>query len=116
MCPNLALMLQQRLGAKPKHKDVFVQLNYSKATGPGDITCSALNGLVTAFRKAPVSNPDHRNGIKLHIDANKTCGDSKKFDLGGSKSFKIDKGEPGSGFAERREKRHAHSCCVRSFW
>lgn len=84
----------KRLGARPKHKDVFVQLNYSKQTGPRDVTCNGLDALVAAFRKAPLSNPDHRNGIKLHIDADKTCGGSKRYDLGGSKTFKIDRGEP----------------------
>jgi hypothetical protein len=78
----------KKLGAKPKHRDVFVELNYSKSTSASDISCGALDDLVTAFRKAPLTNPDHRDGVKLHIDAGKKCGRSG-FDLGGSGSFKV---------------------------
>lgn len=84
----------RKLGASPKHRDVFVELNYSKKTGPREISCGALDDLVTAFKRGPLTNPDHKTGIKLHLDAGKKCGRSG-FDLGGSGSFKVN----GSGCA-----------------
>lgn len=79
------------LGANPKHRDVFVEFNYSKSLSPADISCGALDDLVTAFRKGPVKNPDHKDGIKLHIDAGKKCGHKGNagYDLGESGSFKV---------------------------
>jgi hypothetical protein len=79
----------KKLGASPKHRDVFVEFNYSKKVGPADIQCGpGLNDLVAAYKSAPLSNPDGKNGIKLHIDAGKTCG-SHDYDMGGSSKFKV---------------------------
>jgi hypothetical protein len=83
-----------KLGAKPKHRDVFVELSYSRKTGASDISCGALDDLVTAFKHGPLKNPDGKKGVTLHIDAGKKCGHSG-FDLGGSGHFKVN----GSGCA-----------------
>lgn len=54
------------MGADPKHKDVFVQLD---TIANGSITQAALNIVINAFANAPVSNPDGTTGINLHIDS-----------------------------------------------
>jgi hypothetical protein len=78
----------RKLGAKPSHRDVFLELDYAKhATGPGDLQCGGLNDLVKAFASAPLTNPDAKKGIRLHIDAGKTCA-GHDYDLGGSSKFK----------------------------
>ena len=41
---------------------------------------------MAAFATAPVTNPDGKPGINLHIDAGKTC-PSRSYDLGGSQLF-----------------------------
>jgi len=79
----------KKLGADPKHRDVFLELDYSKQVGPSDVQCSGLNHLVKAFAGGPLQNPDGKQGIRLHIDAGKTCG-SHGYDMGGSSTFKVD--------------------------
>ena len=44
-----------------------------------------------AFKQAPLANPDGTTGIRLHIDAGKTC-PSRKYDLGGSSRFGVPAG------------------------
>lgn len=78
----------KKLGANPKHRDVFVELEYSKQTGANEVQCSGLNELVKAFASGPLANPDGKQGIRLHIDAGKTCG-SHDYDMGGSSTFKV---------------------------
>jgi hypothetical protein len=79
----------RKLGASPKHRDVFVQLDYAKgATSPNDISCAGLNSLVKAYAAGPLTNPDGRKGIRLHIDAGKKC-PGHDYDLGGSRTFKV---------------------------
>src|SRR5262245_28982179 len=57
------------MGAKYDHKDVFVEVDYMVA---GDHTHKplkkAIDGVVKAFKNAPVLNPDGKTGIKLHVD------------------------------------------------
>jgi len=53
------------MGADPKHKDIFVQLD----TIPGGaVSQTALNEVIAAFANAPVGNPDGSTGINLHVD------------------------------------------------
>jgi hypothetical protein len=75
------------MGANPKHKDVFVEIDYMDCgvtgTSIGSLlgpsaSCSvphnhrpnpdALAMLVASFAAAPVQNPDGTSGINLHID------------------------------------------------
>jgi hypothetical protein len=52
------------LGANPRHKDIFVEVDYMDLHKPNP---TAMTEVEEAFRKAPVSNPDGIDGIKLHI-------------------------------------------------
>lgn len=74
------------LGSDPNHKDIFVQINYASAALRQSTSCSELDAIVVAFANAPVSNPDGRSGINLHIDAGISC-PSRSYDLGGSTTF-----------------------------
>ena len=93
------------LGASPRHRDIFVQLDYGSAAAKQQTTCKGLDQLYTAFKKAPLSNPDGKRGIALHLDAGKTC-PSRKYNLGGSRvasiSSCIDYGGLQQAFAENR--------------
>lgn len=73
------------MGADPKHKDLFLQVNWMLPDGA--VACwtpfwcppsadgahppdqEALGRLVDALAQGPVSNPDGRPGIALHVDA-----------------------------------------------
>lgn len=61
------------MGADPLHKDIFVQVDYMVAA---DHTHKpkqeSLKHIVASFAAAPVSNPDGRGGISIHIDAGAT--------------------------------------------
>jgi hypothetical protein len=83
----------KRYGAKPNHKDVFVEFAFGPGINAGDIQCSGLNDIYDAFKNAPVNNPDGRRGITIHMDADKTC-PSRKYDLGGVSRFKIEYAPP----------------------
>jgi len=56
------------LGASPDHKDLFVEIDYMVAGDhshkPDD---PALDMVKTAFAHAPIANPDHVDGIALHL-------------------------------------------------
>ncbi|NTX17293.1 hypothetical protein HUA74_44360 [Myxococcus sp. CA051A] len=52
------------LGANPRKKDIFVEVDYLPGLLP---TQDTLNSVITAFAKAPVSNPNGSTGITLHL-------------------------------------------------
>jgi hypothetical protein len=54
-----------QMGADPRHKDVFVQLDVMLGH---PIQQDAIKLVVDAFTNAPVSNPDGKAGIALHVD------------------------------------------------
>ncbi len=62
------------MGANPQHKDLFLQIDYMvdksedspHSHKPKD---KALEKVIKVFANAPVSNPDKKNGITVHIDA-----------------------------------------------
>jgi hypothetical protein len=54
------------MGANPNHKDVFVQLDSMRGH---QLDPAALQTVINSFANAPMSNPDGRTGITLHIDA-----------------------------------------------
>ncbi len=81
---SLATASVAPLGANPNHKDIFVQIDYANAGIRQSAACSEFDAIVAAFASAPVSNPDGRSGIALHIDAGITC-PSRSYDLGGSR-------------------------------
>lgn len=54
------------MGADPNHKDVFVQVD---TVGLNAVIAQISLGVaITAFARAPVSNPDGFTGITLHVD------------------------------------------------
>lgn len=73
------------LGARPDHKDVFVEVDYMMGRAPltqtpvptrvadeGLATGTVLDNVILSFLNAPVSNPDGATGIKLHIEIDLT--------------------------------------------
>ncbi len=74
------------LGANPNHKDIFVQINYANATIRQNASCAEFDRIVAAFANAPVTNPDGRPGVNLHIDAGKSC-PGRNYNLGGSSIY-----------------------------
>jgi hypothetical protein len=52
-------------GANPRHKNLYVEVDAMAGLAPSK---EALDQVVRAFRRAPVSNPDGRKGIDLYID------------------------------------------------
>jgi hypothetical protein len=67
------------LGANPKHKDIFVQLDYMEGLDAQGVFHShrpragAIQLVIDAFGAAPVDNPDHKPGIYLHVDCGTNC-------------------------------------------
>jgi hypothetical protein len=58
------------LGARPDHKDLFVEVDATLAQTP--INPRSLPMVVAAFEKAPVQNPDQTIGIRLHLEVDET--------------------------------------------
>lgn len=52
------------LGARPDHKDLFVEIDHGPARGFPD---GVVRRLVDAFAAAPVENPDGTTGVRLHL-------------------------------------------------
>ncbi|MEA2386690.1 MAG: hypothetical protein QOJ22_864 [Thermoleophilaceae bacterium] len=53
------------MGADPRHKDIFMEIDFMEnhpldPVGIGDI--------IASFAAAPVTNPDGKNGVTMHID------------------------------------------------
>jgi hypothetical protein len=59
--------------AKPRHKDLFVEIDYMSGHRPDP---AAIKDVVDAFAAAPVDNPDGVKGINLHVQV----GDSVHHD------------------------------------
>ena len=53
------------MGARPNHKDVFVELDFMPPHGFG---AGGVSPVIDAFADAPVGNPDGTPGITLHVD------------------------------------------------
>ncbi len=76
----------RKLGARPDHRDVFVEVDYANGFDRSNVSCGDLDGLVDAFAGAPLTNPDGKGGIRLHIDAGFKC-PSRSYSFGGSSRF-----------------------------
>ncbi len=48
----------------PLHKDIYVEIDYMHFHTPRP---EALSNVIRAFKNSPVSNPDHKAGINLHL-------------------------------------------------
>lgn len=56
------------LGARPDHRDIFVEVDYMKDSSHSDRPrVKALRQVKSAFRRAPITNPDESRGITLHF-------------------------------------------------
>jgi hypothetical protein len=76
-----------KLGAKPKHRDVFVEIDVaSDVDRTAVLSCGELDEVVDAFKGAPLMNPDGTTGINLHLDAGIEC-PSRDYTLGGASTF-----------------------------
>jgi uncharacterized delta-60 repeat protein len=53
------------MGANPMHKDIFIHADWMTGIKPNARTIKVVTD---AFRDAPVTNPDGKKGINLHID------------------------------------------------
>ena len=78
----------KKLGAKRRHKDVSVEIDFQKGISRSVVSCGELDRLYNAFKNAPLTNPDRKKGVRLHLDAGKKCG-SRKYNLGGSSGFSV---------------------------
>ncbi|WP_062531866.1 hypothetical protein, partial [Leptolinea tardivitalis] len=58
------------LGANPKHKDIFIEMDYMVKPGVGDLgpDATVINNIVAVFNAAPVTNPDGTTGIHIHLE------------------------------------------------
>ena len=58
------------LKADWKHKDLFVEIDYMGSDGTHDHKPDpeAIEQVKTAFKNAPVKNPDNKDGITLHVE------------------------------------------------
>jgi uncharacterized delta-60 repeat protein len=59
------------MGADPMHKDIFVHADWMHAASGSSTfkpSIKTMKVVTAAFAKAPVSNPDGRTGINLHVD------------------------------------------------
>lgn len=55
------------LGANPRHKDLFIEVDYLQAADHSHrLSEATLDRVVNAFAAAPVTNPDGSTGIRLH--------------------------------------------------
>ncbi|MCM6776393.1 M66 family metalloprotease [Nocardia sp. CDC159] len=73
------------MGANPRHKDIFVEMDYMNGRLPSG---PALDRIVDVFAAAPVANPDGRQGIAIHLDAGNARG--AKYNLGGGNQVPYD--------------------------
>lgn len=79
----------RELGADPLHKDLFVEADYMTGIGHDHLLDYAhLMDIVNVFASAPVSNPDGKTGVNIHIDTGGAAygvpaGTHPEFDLGG---------------------------------
>src|SRR2546425_5804617 len=48
----------------PLHKDIYVEIDYMHFHQPRP---EALTNVIRAFKNSPVSNPDQKKGINLHL-------------------------------------------------
>ncbi|UUW91387.1 hypothetical protein ABFU82_22205 [Nocardioides sp. WV_118_6] len=74
------------LGADPRHKDLFVELDWMPGLRP---SVTVLDRVVQVFAAAPVDNPDGTAGIRIHLDGGAYPGRTT-YDLGGAGQVPLD--------------------------
>lgn len=68
------------LGADPRHKDLFVEVDVMQGVPFGAIEEQALQLVAQALAVAPIDNPDGQPGINLHIIRDTGPGESVPFE------------------------------------
>lgn len=81
------------LGAKPMHKDVFVEVDYMQFHKPipqaiKDVTGFRIFNIGKGFANAPVSNPDGIRGINLHVQVDEQIPHQDTTDMSGLQTIK----------------------------
>jgi hypothetical protein len=60
---------QAPYNADPKHKDIFLEIDWMAKSGLSHKPKQkAIDLVVAAFANAPVTNPDNKDGVTLHVD------------------------------------------------
>lgn len=57
-------------GARPDHKDIFVEVDYMFSFTPGDQTLPMVKNAFAKIKNRYVNNPDHNDGINLFAELN----------------------------------------------
>ena len=63
---KIDLDLHGKYGAKWNHKDIYLEIDHMQGREPLE---QSIEAVITAFKNAPVGNPDGRTGITLHANA-----------------------------------------------
>lgn len=83
-------------GANPLHKDLFLELDWETGQSPGRADIQAMK---SAFRAAPLTNPDGANGVNLWVDTGPLVdGGAREGQAAGTCSDGLDNG--GDGFVD----------------
>jgi hypothetical protein len=64
-CEGLPGLDLPGMGADPRHKDLFLEIDFMKGH---QVDQAAVEIVIKSFANAPVSNPDGARGINIHID------------------------------------------------
>ena len=81
------------LGADPRHKDLFLELDYEAGQAPAREDIQAMKA---AFRAAPLTNPDGVNGVNLWVDmGNLVDANAREGQASGTCNDGIDNGGDG---------------------
>ena len=75
------------LGAHPRHKDVFVEMDAMVGHVPDP---EGVVEVIDAFERAPVTNPDGRTGIDLHVEFDDGIPHADEITMGSVKFGGID--------------------------
>lgn len=76
-----------RYGASPRHKDVFVEVDYdprSSETGMSEADFAEVAALYAAGSARELRNPDGKPGVRMHFDAGLQPADPQHVDLAGN--------------------------------
>ncbi|MBJ7472394.1 MAG: hypothetical protein JHD16_13895 [Solirubrobacteraceae bacterium] len=81
-------------GANPSHKDLYLEIDAMKDSGLVTYAPQrgAIDAVVDAFARAPVSNPDNRLGITLHVNPGRPTVDDAVDENNAMKGYGRDSG------------------------
>jgi hypothetical protein len=81
------------LGANPFHKDIFVEVDYMQFHKPRpqaitDVIGFSFHNVGKGFANAPLTNPDSKRGIKLHVLVDEQIPHQATTDVAGLQTIK----------------------------